>query len=177
MEIVAGKLPGVHVIDAPKRGDERGYLVRTYCEDHFRNAGLNTHWVQCSLTHTAREGTLRGMHFQTSPFGEIKLIRCVSGSVWDCVVDLRPTSPCFGQWEAYELSEANERSLYVPEGVAHGFYSLTDDVRMLYQMSAPYSPEHASGVRWDDAELSIDWPRPPRLVSEKDLALPWFQKR
>ena len=165
-------LPGVFLIATPKRGDERGYLQRCYCEESFEAAGLNTRWVQGSITSSPVLGTLRGMHFQKAPFGEIKLIRAVSGKVWDCLVDVRPDSPAFGTWEAFELSEENGNALYVPEGIAHGFYTLTDDVRMLYSMSAAYSPEHASGILWSDPQLAIPWPGIPSVISDKDQSWP-----
>lgn len=108
------------------------------------------------------------MHFQKAPCGEIKLIRTVTGKVWDCLVDVRPESPTFGKWEAFELSEENGNALYVPEGIAHGFLTLTPDVRMLYSMSVPYSPEHASGFLWNDPALAITWPGEPSIISGKD---------
>ena len=175
MRLQSAKLTGVFTIQADKRGDDRGYLVRTHCEETFAAAGLNSHWVQSSLTYSALEGTLRGMHFQTPPFGEIKLIRCLTGVVWDCLVDLRPASPTHLKWEAFELSEENALSLYVPDGIAHGFLTLTPDVRMLYSMSAPYSPGQASGVRWNDPAFLIAWPHLPVLISERDAQYPDFQ--
>jgi len=174
MNILTTSLEGVRVIEASPRGDERGYLVRTYCERAFVEAGLNINWVQHSLTHTAVAGSLRGMHLQSPPHSEIKLIRCVAGRVWDCLVDLRKGSPTHGCWEAFELGAENERALYVPEGIAHGFYTLTPDVRMYYQMSAEYAADHATGVRWNDPGLAIAWPGIPTVVSEKDSALPLF---
>lgn len=117
-------------------------------------------------------GTLRGMHFQKPPCGEIKLIRAVTGKVWDCLVDVRPDSPSFGKWESFELSEENGSALYVPEGIAHGFLTLTPEVRMLYFMSVPYSPEHATGVYWKDPEVAIAWPGNPLVISAKDGSWP-----
>lgn len=161
-------IPGVFLIDSPKHGDERGYLQRICCEESLQAAGLNTRWVQSSITSSPLKGTLRGMHFQRAPFAEIKLIRAVTGKVWDCLVDVRPDSPAFGTWEAFELSEENGRALYVPKGIAHGFYTLTDNVRMLYFMSVAYSPEHASGIPWNDPQVAIPWPGHPAVISAKD---------
>ena len=177
MEIQATTLPGVFLIGSEKRGDHRGYLVRTYCEGTFREAGLNTGWLQSSVTASPLAGTLRGMHFQKLPFGEIKLIRCLTGTVWDCLVDIRPDSPAYGKWQAFELSEENADSLYVPEGIAHGFLTLTPDVRMHYSMSAVYSAPHASGILWNDPALAIAWPRTPAVISEKDQSWPLLADR
>ena len=172
MEIQPAYLHGVHIIQPKKIGDERGYLVRTHCQETLAAAGLGTTWVQSSLTCSAIQGTLRGLHFQTPPCGEIKLIRCLTGSVWDCLVDIRRDSPTFGKWEAFNLSEENATALYVPEGIAHGFLTLSPDVRMLYSMSAPYSAAHAAGLRWDDPSLAIPWPAVPALLSERDASWP-----
>jgi dTDP-4-dehydrorhamnose 3,5-epimerase len=169
MKIFPAKLPGVARLVPARHGDERGYLVRTHCRETFHAAGLTAEWVQSSLTYSAVRGTLRGMHFQN---GEVKLIRCVTGTVWDCLVDIRPESPTFGQWEAFELSEENATALYVPEGIAHGFLTLTADVRMLYSMSAPYAESHAAGLNWNDPALSIPWPFPPVVLSDRDAAWP-----
>lgn len=170
----ASLLPGVFLVRSEKRGDDRGYLIRTCCEDSLRQAGLNTRWVQSSVTYTAAKGTLRGMHYQKPPFAEIKLIRCLTGAVWDCLVDIRPDSPTFGRWEAFELSEENGLALYVPEGIAHGFITLTPDVRMLYSMSAVYSAPHASGIRWNDPRIGIQWPAVPEVMSSRDETYPDF---
>lgn len=156
------KLPGAYVIDPEPRADERGFLARTFCVDEFAQAGLNTQWVQCSmvLNHTA--GTLRGMHYQAEPYGEIKLIRCTAGAVYDVALDLRQDSPAYRQWVAVELSAANRRAIYIPEGVAHGMQTLTDGAELLYMMSAMYHVGSARGVRWDDPAFAIAWPEPPR---------------
>ena len=137
---------------------------------------MQTNWVQSSVTYSAYKETLRGMHFQESPTEEIKLIRCLSGRVWDCIVDIRKGSPTFGHWESFELSEENGVSIYLPEGIAHGFYTLTDDVRMLDSMSVEYSAEHAKGVCWDDPNLSISWPGEPQIISERDTNWPPISK-
>lgn len=168
-------IPGVFLVNSPKHGDERGYLQRIYCEKSFQAEGLNTRWVQSSMTSSPVQGTLRGMHFQKPPCGEIKLIRAVSGKVWDCLVDVRPDSPTFGKWESFELSEENGRALYVPEGIAHGFLTLSPDVRMLYSMSVPYSPEYACGLHWNDPALSIRWPNVPCVISERDQNWPFLK--
>jgi dTDP-4-dehydrorhamnose 3,5-epimerase len=172
MRIFPTTLPGTFVIEATKHSDARGYLIRTYCQNTFATNHLNTNWSQSCITSSPIEGTLRGMHFQTKPHAEIKLIRCITGRVWDCLVDLRPDSPTYLRWESFELSEQNDRSLYVPEGIAHGFLTLTPDVRMLYSMSTPYAPDSVSGVLWNDPALAIVWPKIPIVIAEKDQAWP-----
>lgn len=177
MQIQPTSLPGVFLIDSEKRGDSRGYLVRTYCEESFLNAGLNTRWIQSSITRSPILGTLRGMHFQEKPHAEIKLIRCITGAIWDCLVDVRPDSPTYGKWESFHLSEENSRSLYVPQGIAHGFLTLSAEVRLHYSMSAAYSPDHATGIHWNDPDVAIQWPETPVVISEKDQTLPRLSSR
>lgn len=174
MKIESTTIPGVYLVISPKHGDERGYLQRSYCEESFEANGLNTRWMQSSITSSPVLGTLRGMHFQKAPHGEIKLIRAVSGKVWDCLVDVRPDSPTYGKWEGFGLSEENGLALYVPKGIAHGFITLSNDVRMLYSMSAAYSASLACGVRWNDPELAIKWPNHPTVIADKDQNWPLF---
>jgi dTDP-4-dehydrorhamnose 3,5-epimerase len=161
-------LPGVWRIEPERREDERGFLLRTYCEMEFQSHGLNTHWPQCNLTLTKRRGMLRGLHYQIGPQAETKLVRCVAGAVWDVVVDIRPESSTFKKWEAFELTSENNRQLYIPEGYAHGFQCLTDDCRLFYQMSDSYAPGLARGVRWNDPAFGILWPVSPAILSPRD---------
>ena len=157
------------VIDPERRGDERGYLARTFCEREFRDNGLATRFVQASTVFNPRRGTLRGLHFQHHPHGEVKLIRCTSGSAYVVIVDLRPASPTYLQWQGVELSRENGRSLYVPKGFAQGYQTLDDETEIAYQMSHEYVPAAASGVRWDDPLFRIDWPHADvREISERD---------
>ena len=172
MDIIKTDLAGVFLVRAGHKADPRGYLVRTNCEESFEKANLETDWVQSSLTSTPQRACLRGMHFQREPHAEIKLVRCVSGVVWDCLVDLRESSPTYRKWLGFELSEENGDAVYIPKGIAHGFVTLTAGVRMLYSMSAPYSEKHASGVRWNDPAIGIDWPIIPRQIAEKDRRWP-----
>jgi dTDP-4-dehydrorhamnose 3,5-epimerase len=165
-------LDGVFAVRPQIRSDERDHLVRISCDEQFEERGLNIAWVQTSLTHTLHALTLRGMHYQSGNYGEIKLIRCVSGCVWDCLLDIRPESPTYRLWQSWELSARNELGLYVPAGIAHGFLSLTPDARMLYFMSQPDAAADATGVRWDDPFAGIQWPFEPEHISEKDSALP-----
>jgi len=172
MKFTPAAIPGAWVVDVEPREDARGFLARTYCEQEFAAHGLNTRWPQCNLTLTKHRGMIRGMHFQVEPKPEIKLIRCAVGAIWDVLVDVRPHSPAFGQWEAFELTAGNRRSLYVPTGVAHGFQCLQDDSEVFYQMSEFYFPDLARGIRWDDPRVGIRWPLPDAVLSDKDRALP-----
>lgn len=168
-------LPGAYVIELEPIEDERGSFARTFDAEAWAERGLNPAVVHCDLSWNARRGTLRGLHYQAEPFGECKLVRCTRGAIHDVIVDLRAGSPAFGSWFAVELSEANRRMLYVPEGVAHGFQTLVDGSEVFYQMSQVYSSEHAHGVRYDDPAFAIDWPEAVSTISERDRAYPDFR--
>lgn len=165
-------LPGLIRIEPERRTDERGALARTFCATEFSRNGLNTVWPQANAVQTLRRGTLRGLHWQAEPHPEIKLIRCTRGRVWDVIVDVRPESPMFGRWEAFELTPENGVQLYVPGGFAHGFQCLSDDVEMAYLMSDFYVPDLARGLRWEDPRLAIPWPVPDPILSARDRDLP-----
>lgn len=162
------------LIDLERRGDERGFFARTFCVDEFAAQGLPTEFVQQNMSFSAARGTLRGMHFQSAPHGEDKLIRCVRGGIVDIIVDLRPDSPSYKAWEGFELTEENKRMLLVPKGFAHGFQSITDNVEVTYLSSAKYAPAAERGVRWNDPAFGITWPLEPTEVSEKDRSWPDF---
>ena len=166
------RLPGALLIDMERLEDERGFFARTWCRKEFEAQGLNATLVQCNLSSNHRRGTLRGMHYQAPPSGETKLVRCTRGVVYDVIVDLRPASPTYLKWEAFELSAENRRQLFVPEGLAHGFQTLEDDSEVFYQMSEFYAPESARGLRWNDPTVGIEWPLEPSSISEKDSSLP-----
>lgn len=172
MHIHPGQLPGVFRIEPDRRGDERGWFARTYCEREFAERGLNTRWAQTNATRTLHRGILRGLHWQAEPHPEIKLIRCTRGRVWDVVVDVRPESPTFGRWDAFDLNPENGTQVYVPAGFAHGFQCLTDDVEMAYLMSDFYVPDLARGIRWDDPRVAIPWPVADPILSTRDRDLP-----
>jgi len=174
MIFVKASLPGVCLVTPEPREDFRGFLARTWCEREAHSAGLNERWVQSSLSYTKSKGTLRGLHFQRAPYEEIKLVRCTSGTIFDVVVDLRPDSPTFKRHLAVELSAENRLALYIPHGCAHGYQTLVDGVEVLYQMSEFYAPEHAGGVRWDDAAFGIVWPDPNPIMAERDRRYPDF---
>jgi dTDP-4-dehydrorhamnose 3,5-epimerase len=165
-------IPGLLAIGLERNLDARGSFARLFCRDEFSAAGLVSVFVQESLSVTRQAGTVRGMHFQTRPYEEVKLVRCVRGVIYDVVVDLRSHSPTYLAWQAFELSPDSDIALYIPEGCAHGFQTLTDNVEILYHMSVRYSPAHASGFRHDDDAVGIRWPRPVTMISEKDLSWP-----
>jgi dTDP-4-dehydrorhamnose 3,5-epimerase len=168
------RLSGAYVIDLQCIKDERGFFARTWCKEEFEKHGLNSNLVQCNLSHNVKRGTLRGMHYQAAPHEEVKLVSCISGSIYDVIVDLRDKSPTFGQWQAFELSAQNHRMLYIPEGFAHGFQTLQDNTSVFYQMSEFYHPACAKGVRWNDPIFSINWPIAEKIMSEKDQKYGWW---
>jgi dTDP-4-dehydrorhamnose 3,5-epimerase len=167
------RLAGAFVVDLEPHEDERGFFARVWDGEEFAARGLDAHVSQSSIAYNHLAGTLRGLHFQVVPFAETKLVRCTRGAIWDVVVDLRHDSPTFLEWAGVELSADNRRTLYVPEEFAHGYQTLVDASEVWYQMSAPYAPEAARGLRWDDPKLAIDWPPVERrVISERDLAWP-----
>jgi dTDP-4-dehydrorhamnose 3,5-epimerase len=171
MRFTGTDLDGLMIVEADRREDERGSFARTFCADEFSAAGLPTRFVQCNLSFNRQRGTLRGMHFQGAPFPEGKLVRCIRGSVFDVAIDLRPASPTRNRWVGVELTAANGRALFVPEGFAHGFVTLEDDTELFYQMTEFYHPELAGGVRWDDPAFAIAWPVRIPILSPRDAAL------
>jgi dTDP-4-dehydrorhamnose 3,5-epimerase len=164
-------LPGAWLVEPEPIADERGFFARTFDADAFAERGMRAAFPQCSVSYNARAGTLRGLHFQAAPHAEAKLVRCTAGAIFDVIVDLREGSPTRGRWTGVELSAENRRALYVPEGFAHGFQTLADASEVLYQISAPYVPDAARGVRWDDTAFGITWPPAgARVMSERDRA-------
>lgn len=169
MVFVETKLQGVYVIEVEKTEDERGFFARTFCRHEFEAHGLDTRVAQCSTSFNKRKGTLRGMHYQTAPYAEAKLVRCTAGAVYDVAVDLRPDSPTYKKWTAVELTKDNRRAIYIPAGCAHGFQTVVDDTEVYYQISESYHPEIAKGIRWDDPVFGVRWPLPEGpILSEKD---------
>lgn len=168
MKFTPAGLPGAWIIDIDRLGDERGFFARTFCRDEFAAHGLATNFVQCNTSFNTLRGTLRGMHLQREPHGEAKLIRCTRGAIHDVLVDLRPDSPAYCRWAAFELGADNGRMLYAPAGVAHGFQTLADASEVFYQMAAMYRPEAAAGVRWNDPAFGIEWPLADPILSAKD---------
>lgn len=170
MKFIPASLAGAYVVEPERLEDERGYFARTFCRDEFAAHGLNPELVQCNVSFNAKKGTLRGMHYQTKPHEEAKLVRCTRGAIFDVIIDIRPESPTFRNWFAVELSAANGRMLYVPEGFAHGFQALEDGSEVFYQMSERYAPESARGIRWNDPAFGVRWPLPDPVVSQRDAA-------
>jgi dTDP-4-dehydrorhamnose 3,5-epimerase len=161
-------LRGAYLIDLERRGDERGFFARAFCEREFGNHGLATRFVQANNSLTAQKGTLRGMHYQLPPKAETKLVRCVRGGLFDVILDLRKDSPTFGHSYGAELTAENRRMMYVPKGFAHGFITLTADSEAFYFVDELYAPELERGVRWNDPRFGIQWPIPPEVLSDKD---------
>jgi dTDP-4-dehydrorhamnose 3,5-epimerase len=165
-------LAGVRLIDLEPARDERGLFARTFCTRELAAQGLETGFVQHSISVTERAGSVRGMHFQKSPHEEVKLLRCIRGAIHDVLIDIRPDSPTYCRWEAYELTAENRRQLYVPAGLAHGFQTLLSDTEVAYLISAFYAPAAAAGIRHDDPAFAIAWPLPVADISPKDRAWP-----
>ncbi|WP_137127527.1 dTDP-4-dehydrorhamnose 3,5-epimerase [Roseomonas sp. HF4] len=169
-------LPDVVLIEPEPHYDVRGSFARTFCTREFAAQGLETSFVQHSVSHSRLCGTVRGMHFQRAPHAEVKIVRCIRGAIRDVLVDLRPDSPTFGRWEGFDLTADNGRSLYVPKGVAHGFQTLEAETVVAYLISEFYVPEASYGVRHDDPAFGIEWPLPPSAISEKDRDWPAFAR-
>jgi dTDP-4-dehydrorhamnose 3,5-epimerase len=167
-------LQGAYTVEIEKRGDERGFFARVFCENEFTQAELVPKFVQVNNSLSAKKGTLRGMHFQLPPRAEVKLVRCVRGTLWDAIVDLRPDSPSFGKWFGAELNAENRLMMYVPRGFAHAILTLADDTEALYLVSEFYDPEQERGLRWNDPKFNIGWPIEPSEISPKDAKWPDF---
>ena len=168
------ELKGAFLIEPERLEDERGFFARIFCRKEFEARGLNPSIAQCSISFNARQGTLRGMHYQAAPHEETKIVSCTAGAICDVIVDLRPHSPTFTRWTAAELTAENHLLFYVPAGFAHGFLTLQDRSEALYQISEFYHPERARGVRWDDPAFQIRWPERPRIISDRDRSFPDF---
>ena len=168
------ELPGAYLVHLEPHRDERGFFARTWCRREFEEQGLETRVAQRSLSYSKQKGTLRGMHFQAPPRQEVKLVRCARGALHDVIIDLRRESPAFGEHLAVTLDAERRRTLYVPEGFAHGFQTLENGTEVHYQMSEFYSPEHSRGYRPDDPAFDIDWPVEPAIVKDRDLEWPDF---
>ncbi|MGK5085604.1 dTDP-4-dehydrorhamnose 3,5-epimerase [Bdellovibrionota bacterium FG-1] len=169
MIFTAAPLQGVWVIDAELRTDERGTFFRSFCTDEFEQHQIHFSIVQSNVSSNPSLGTVRGMHFQTAPMEEAKVVNCSQGAIMDVIVDLRPDSSTWRKSFSIELSSRNRRSLYIPKGFAHGFQTLEENSDVLYLMSERYSPTHASGVRWNDPAFNVRWPLPISKIAEKDL--------
>lgn len=165
-------LAGAYSIEPQLIADDRGAFARRFCAEEFRVHGLESDFVQRSISFNRHAGTLRGMHFQASPHLETKFVRCTHGAIFDVIVDLRDGSPTYGKWHGEELSADNRMMLYIPRGFAHGFQALVDNSEVDYEITPAYVPGAACGFRFDDPALDIAWPLPVSLMSERDLRLP-----
>jgi dTDP-4-dehydrorhamnose 3,5-epimerase len=172
MKFVETELKGAFIIEPDRLEDERGFFARVFCEEEFAAHGLETHFVQCSISFNHRKGTLRGMHYQAPPHEETKIVRCSGGLIYDVIVDLREDSGTYRKWVGIELSATNHRMVYVPAGFAHGFQTLEDNCEVHYQISVEYNPASSRGLHYADHELAIAWPLPVKVISERDRSFP-----
>lgn len=160
------------LLDLDRRTDDRGYFARTWCTAEFKAHGLKSSFVQANTAFNHHRGTLRGLHYQQPPHAEVKLVRCLRGAIYDVIVDLRSDSPTYKHWGGFELTQDNARQLYVPEGFAHGYLTLSDDTEVSYMVTAAYAPQAEGGARYDDPAFGIVWPEPVRAISLKDSEWP-----
>ena len=172
MRFTETKVAGAFLIEPEPIADERGFFARTWCRSEFADHGLNPELAQANISFNHRKGTLRGLHYQQAPRAEAKLVRATRGAIWDLALDLRRDSPSYLAWFGAELTADNRSMLYVPEGCAHGFLTLADATEVAYQMSAPYAPAAARGVRWDDPAFGIEWPGEVVVINERDASYP-----
>lgn len=166
-------IPDVWTIDCDIFEDDRGFFARAWMPDELEAHGLDTTIAQVGIAFNKHRGTLRGMHFQTTPFDGVKHVRVVRGAIFDVAIDLRRDSPTFRKWVGVELSADNRRVMYIPKGFAHGYQTLSDDAEIFYFVSAEYSPANQRGVRWNDPAFGIDWPLgAPTMIHERDATYP-----
>lgn len=176
MKVLETNLPGVKLLEPKVFGDRRGFFLENYNMSVFHEHGIEDAFLQDNHSLSKEAGVLRGLHYQLNPKAQSKLVRVITGAVYDVVVDIREGSPTYKEWQGFILSEHNQRMLYVPEGFAHGFCTLTENTNVCYKVNAYYSPEHDRGIRWDDPELLIDWPVSEPILSEKDRQQPLLRE-
>jgi dTDP-4-dehydrorhamnose 3,5-epimerase len=173
MKFKTGSIDGAFIVDVDKIGDARGFFGRAFCRKEFEAHGIDFTIQQANIGFSQASGTLRGLHYQASPHGEAKLVRCTAGALFDVMVDLRPQSTTFKQWVGVELTAATGRMVYIPRGCAHGYLTLAENTEIYYLVSEFYHPAAERGVRWNDPAFEIEWPRKDGLViSEKDQNWP-----
>jgi len=172
MNVIPLFLDGAKILEPLVHGDHRGYFMESYNERTLHKNGLKYSFVQDNQSLSAEVGVLRGLHYQLHPQAQTKLVRVLSGAIYDVIVDIRRSSPTFGQWQGVILSEYNQRQLLVPRGFAHGFCTLVPGTQVAYKVDAYYSPEHDRGILWNDPNLAIDWPMSNPVLSEKDAKHP-----
>jgi dTDP-4-dehydrorhamnose 3,5-epimerase len=172
------RLDGAFIVEPKKFEDERGFFAHSWSEREFAEHGLDSRLAECSISFNRKRGTLRGMHYQAAPHGQVKLVRCTMGSIYDVIIDLRAGSPTFKQWIGVELTAENRLMLYIPKNFAHGFQTLADDTEVFYQMSDVYIRESEAGVRWNDPAFCIAWPEATKVVlNNRDRIYPDFVSR
>jgi dTDP-4-dehydrorhamnose 3,5-epimerase len=172
MKVTSLTLEGAKLIEPVVHGDHRGFFMESYNEKLMHEHGIMHNFIQDNHSLSAEPGVLRGMHYQLNPKAQTKLIRVISGSIYDVILDIRKDSPTFGQWQGFILSDANKRQLLVPQGFAHGFCTLAANTQVIYKVDEYYSPEHDRGIAWDDPSLNIDWPVSSPVLSDKDTRHP-----
>lgn len=169
------RLEQAWLIDIEPKEDERGFFARIWCLHELKARGLDTEIAQESVSFNRRRGTLRGFHFQRAPHAETKIVHCTRGAIFDVILDLRPQSPTFLRWQAAELTADNHRAVYIPQGCAHAFQTLTDDAEVAYRISAFHAPHAAGGCRYDDPAFAVAWPLPVTVINERDLGWPAYR--
>ena len=177
MQVTKTNLEGVLILEPKIFGDARGWFMETWSARKFEAAGLNFNFVQDNQSYSAHKGTLRGLHYQTAPFAQAKLVRCTRGKLLDVAVDIREGSETFAKWVAVELTAENKKQLLIPRGFAHGFLTLTDDVEIQYKADNFYAPNCDGNIIWNDAEIKIDWPFAPTILADKDAKAPTLRER
>lgn len=176
MKFTESRIPGAWIVDLTEIHDDRGFFAVTWRPEEFRQRGIEPAVAQCNLAFNHKRGTLRGMHFQSAPHAQAKIVRCTRGALLDVIIDLRPESPAYCQWDAVELTAENHRMLYLPAGLAHGYLTLSDDTEAYYHASTPWVREAESGVRWDDPAFGVAWPSAPAIISDRDATWPGYAR-
>ncbi len=177
MQVTKTDLEGVLILEPKVFGDARGWFMETWSARKFQAAGLTFEFVQDNQSYSAQKGTLRGLHYQTAPFAQAKLVRCTRGKLLDVAVDIREGSETFAKWVAVELTAENKKQLLIPRGFAHGFLTLTDDVEIQYKADNFYAPTCDGNIRWDDADIALDLPFAPTILADKDAKAPTLRER
>ncbi len=168
------EIDGLVLVEPRVFKDERGFFMESYKKSEFLSNGINSNFLQDNHS-LSKKNVIRGLHYQTNPKAQGKLVRVIKGSVWDVAVDIRKSSPTFLKWIGIELSEENNKMLYIPPGFAHGFIALTDDVHLAYKCTEEFAPDYDTGIRWDDPDIGVNWPVKDVIVSEKDRELPYLK--
>jgi dTDP-4-dehydrorhamnose 3,5-epimerase len=168
MEFIKTTLKDAYIIKPQVFGDHRGFFLESYSKKKFEEAGITADFVQDNHSRSEKKGTLRGLHFQSPPYTQAKLIRVAKGKILDVIVDLRRDSETFGKFESFELTAENFEMLFVPRGFAHGFMTLENNTEVLYKADNFYMPESEGGIAWNDSDLKIDWPMENPILSERD---------